>query len=317
MTADLIVENYDLIHDLMDELMDFGYPQILDPASLGEVIPLPAREKEPPCCYPSYCPCCLRNWMCRFRPEGLEYGMNELFADVREEATLTLSKSGRPIESRIIGKLNLSSYLSGMPEVEITFNDRVLFQCPHAIASRPIGVASRRKFELEDLQHHGCVRFGPRGVIQMTAPPDGEWNAMTYRVSGEIVAPVKLEAEVGEKTISLKAQADVDVLNVTIVVPLAGDEDELKAQCSAGQVRFDNREQTMVWVLPRLVQGRVVMMHAELETASHPGSIIVTCQTDAPATGLRIARMKVMERSVYYTLTWVRYSTDYRVEFRV
>jgi hypothetical protein len=129
----------------------------------------------------------------RHRKEGLEYGLNELFVEVREEVNLTMRRAAEPGISLVEGKVNMSDYLSGMPDVEIAFNDRVRFGSKDAVVSQTIG--SRRDFDLEEVHFHACVtRTGLDGLLEFV-PPDGDFCLVTYRVSGAVKPPICVDAQ--------------------------------------------------------------------------------------------------------------------------
>ena len=66
-------------------------------------------------------------------------------------------------------------YLSGMPELRLGLNDKVLFEST--------GRGKSKSVELEDVKFHQCVRlsrFENDRTISFI-PPDGEFELMSYR----------------------------------------------------------------------------------------------------------------------------------------
>ena len=72
----------------------------------------------------------------------------------------------------------MKSYLSGMPELKLGLNDKILFE--------QTGRRSRGKaIDMDDMKFHQCVqlsRFESDRTISFI-PPDGEFDLMTYRIS--------------------------------------------------------------------------------------------------------------------------------------
>jgi AP-1 complex subunit mu len=79
-----------------------------------------------------------------WRSEGIRYRKNEVFLDVVESVNLLVSYSvltlekaeadeqvnaaGNVIRSEILGAVKMKCYLSGMPELRLGLNDKVMFE---------------------------------------------------------------------------------------------------------------------------------------------------------------------------------------------
>lgn len=80
-----------------------------------------------------------------WRSEGIKYRKNEVFLDVVESVNLLVSQRVRPyhgrllttvqvntsgtvIRSEILGAVKMKCYLSGMPELRLGLNDKVMFE---------------------------------------------------------------------------------------------------------------------------------------------------------------------------------------------
>jgi len=77
-----------------------------------------------------------------WRSEGIRYRKNEVFLDVIESVSLLVSResrydstclhqvnaSGNVVSSEILGSVQLKCYLSGMPELRLGLNDKVMFE---------------------------------------------------------------------------------------------------------------------------------------------------------------------------------------------
>ena len=133
-----------------------------------------------------------------WRSEGIRYRKNEVFLDVVESLNLLVSANGNVLRSEILGAIKMKCYLSGMPELRLGLNDKVMFEttgrseynprCMHVPAFRVVNAtptihkasepmaymplvtrrivdsdtltAARGKaIEMEDVKFHQCVRL--------------------------------------------------------------------------------------------------------------------------------------------------------------
>lgn len=104
-----------------------------------------------------------------------------MFLDVVESLNLLVSASGNVLRSEILGAIKMKCYLSGMPELRLGLNDKVMFETT--------GRATRGKsVEMEDVKFHQCVRlsrFENDRTISFI-PPDGEFELMSYRLNTQV-----------------------------------------------------------------------------------------------------------------------------------
>src|SRR3569833_4547049 len=170
-----IRDNFVIIYELLDEMMDFGYPQTTESKILQEYITQESHKLEiqrPPIAVTNAV-----SW----RSEGIRYRKNEVFLDVIESLNLLVSSNGNVLRSEILGAIKMKCYLSGMPELRLGLNDKVMFE--------PTGRTTRGKaIEMEDVRFHQCVRlarFESDRTISFI-PPDGEFELMSYRLNTQV-----------------------------------------------------------------------------------------------------------------------------------
>jgi AP-1 complex subunit mu len=118
-----IRDNFVIIYELLDEFMDFGYPQTTDTKILQEFITqegqaLEGQVKLPPAVTNAV------SW----RAENIKYRKNEVFLDVIESVNILVSATGTVLRSEIVGAIKMRVYLSGMPELRLGLNDKILFE---------------------------------------------------------------------------------------------------------------------------------------------------------------------------------------------
>ena len=148
-----------------------------------------------------------------------------------------MNANGNVIRSEILGAVKMKCYLSGMPELRLGLNDKVMFEST--------GRTSRGKaIEMEDVKFHQCVRlsrFENDRTISFI-PPDGEFELMSYRLSTPVKPLVWVEAAVEhhkgsrvEYMVKVKAQFKrrSSANNVEIYVPVPDDADTPKFRVSS------------------------------------------------------------------------------------
>lgn len=185
-----IRDNFVIIYELMDETMDFGYPQTTEAKILREYITQEGNRLEAA----PRPPVALTNTV-SWRSEGIKHRKNEIFLDVIEKLNLLVSANGTVLHSEIIGAIRMKSFLSGMPELKLGLNDKLMFEA----SGRAVSASTKGKaIELEDIKFHQCVRlarFENDRTISFI-PPDGEFDLMTYRLSTQVKPLIWVEAVV-------------------------------------------------------------------------------------------------------------------------
>lgn len=170
-----IRDNFVVIYELLDELLDFGYPQTTDSKILQEFITQEGHKLE----IQPRIPLAVTNAV-SWRSEGIKYRKNEVFLDVIESVNLLANANGNVLRSEIVGAIKMRVYLSGMPELRLGLNDKVLFEST--------GRGKSKSVELEDVKFHQCVRlsrFENDRTISFI-PPDGEFELMSYRLNTHV-----------------------------------------------------------------------------------------------------------------------------------
>lgn len=163
-----------------------------------------------------------------WRKEGIRYRKNEVFLDVIESVNLLVSsrglfkwsypsftlhgqvsKNGQVLQSEIVGSVKMKVRLTGMPELRLGLNDKVLFEntgskmngsiASGTIDHSPFHPGTRSKaVELEDVKFHQCVRlsrFENDRTISFI-PPDGEFELMSYRLNTQVKPLIWIESHI-------------------------------------------------------------------------------------------------------------------------
>eukprot|EP00897_Mesotaenium_endlicherianum_P003079 jgi/Mesen1/279/ME1152907C09508 len=106
---DAIRNNFVLIYELLDEIMDFGYPQNLSP----EILKLYITQA----------------------PARLSF--SKVFLDIIESVNLLMSQKGTILRCDVTGKVLMKCFLSGMPDLKLGLNDKLGLEKESQAKARP------------------------------------------------------------------------------------------------------------------------------------------------------------------------------------
>ncbi|KAM3573795.1 hypothetical protein VYU27_004216 [Nannochloropsis oceanica] len=322
-----IRDNFVIIYELMDETMDFGYPQTTEAKILREYITQEGNRLEAA----PRPPVALTNTV-SWRSEGIKHRKNEIFLDVIEKLNLLVSANGTVLHSEIVGAIRMKSFLSGMPELKLGLNDKLMFEA----AGRSVSASTKGKaIELEDIKFHQCVRlarFENDRTISFI-PPDGEFDLMTYRLSTQVKPLIWVEAVVEphshsriEYMIKAKSQFKSRSIanNVDIIIPVPSDVDTPSFKASIGTVTYLPDKDAIVWSIKQFHGQREYLMRAHfgLPSIAAEGSSTsaaekcwkkpVQIKFEIPyftVSGIQVRYLKIIEKSGFAALPWVRYIT--------
>ncbi|VDN58092.1 unnamed protein product [Dracunculus medinensis] len=318
-------DNFVVIYELLDEMMDFGYPQTTEGRILQEYI---TQERYMLDITPRP-PMAVTNAV-SWRSEGLKYRKNEVFLDVIESLNMLANSSGTVLRSEIIGTIRMRVLLSGMPELRLGLNDKVLFQA----CSRGRG----RAVELEDVKFHQCVRlsrFENDRTISFV-PPDGEFELMSYRLTTAVKPLIWVEACMEkyahsrvEYMVKAKSQFKRQSIanHVEVVIPVPSDADSPKFKTSVGSVKYVPELSAFIWMIRSFPGGREYLMRAHFSLPSVASEEVegrppISVKFEIPyftTSGLQVRYLKIIEKSGYQALPWVRYVTqngDYQLRMQ-
>ena len=186
LNEETIRKNFVLIYEIIDEMIDFGYPQLSDTEQVKEfVFTEPVVD--------------LKN-LNRFREifnsnikskEGAERSIidknnaNEIYVDIIEKITCLFNKNGSIISSGIDGCIKMKSYLKNSPEMKIVLADDIV-----------IGKSSYGGGRMELAGYNFCqgVRTNDfeNAKVLYLVPPQGEFILMNYRINNEFAPPFKI-----------------------------------------------------------------------------------------------------------------------------
>ncbi|KAI0237088.1 AP-1 adaptor complex mu subunit Apm1 [Massospora cicadina] len=311
-----IRDNFVIIYELLDEMMDFGYPQTTETKILKEYITQESHKLESEIKVPKAATNAV-SW----RSEGIKYRKNEVFLDVVELVNLLVNTNGNVLQSEVLGALKVRCFLSGMPELKLGLNDKVMFGLT--------GRSTNKAIELEDVKFHQCVRlskFESDRTISFI-PPDGEFELMSYRMNAQVKPLIWCETVIESCTGSrieylVKAKAQFkrrsSANNVEITVPVPTDADSPKFKTTIGSVSYAPEKSAFVWTIKQFQGGRDFMLRAQFGLPSVKTDEVdkkrpIAVKFEIPyftTSGIQVRYLKVVEKSGYQAMPWVRYITQ-------
>jgi hypothetical protein len=218
-----------------------------------------------------------------------QHKKNEIFLDVIERLNILVSNNGTVLRSEILGSLRMKSFLSGMPELKLGLNDKVLMD-----SSGRADPTKGKSVDLEDIRFHQCVRlsrFENDRTISFI-PPDGEFDLMVYRLNTQVRPLIWIEAHVEPHSHSrieyqIKAKSNFKrrstANNVEIIIPVPPDADSPSFKTSIGKVEYVPEKNAIVWKIKQFQGQKEVIMRAHFGLPSVSSEDFMGVATNAKA----------------------------------
>jgi len=329
-----IRNNFVLIYELLDEMMDYGYPQITAVNVLSTFIKSidshPTKEMEEK-----------ENKGLTEKITGAvdwrqagryRYRKNEIFIDVLESVNLLWSSktdAGGVLRSDVSGKIIMKTYLSGMPECKFGMNDKLVMDKE----SKQAGAGERNRpptggIAIDDVTFHRCVRLGQFDQDRTISfiPPDGEFELMKYRITQNVNLPFRVLPVITEhgKTrveyeVKIKGQFSSKLFATGVVVKIPTPKNTAKCKIvqGLGKAKYFPDQSAILWKIKKFPGDASFILKAEVSVAASVQDKSwarppITMEFQVPmftSSGLHVRFLKVFEHSGYQTIKWVRYIT--------
>jgi len=324
---DSIRNNFVLIYELLDEVLDYGYPQncttdVLKMYITQEGNKSAALAKKEMASSVTIQATGAISW----RKEGIKYRKNELFIDVVEHCNLMMSSKGTILRNDVSGVILVKCYLSGTPECKFGLNDKLLLDNEAKQKTNPRRPGSG--IEIDDCSFHQCVKLGKFDMDRTISfvPPDGEFQLMQYRITENVNLPFRVlpvVKELGrtrlEINVKIKSMFTFKLFatNVVIKIPLPKNTAVATVNAASGKCKYEPDQGGVIWKLRRFPGDTEYFMSGEVEMMATMGGKAwsrppITMDFQVPmfaASGLHVRFLKVFEKSNYQTIKWVRYIT--------
>ncbi|EPS34609.1 hypothetical protein PDE_09573 [Penicillium oxalicum 114-2] len=345
-----VKNNFVLIYELLDEILDFGYPQNTETDTLKMYITTEGVKSDI-ANSPSDSSRITQQatGALSWRRSDIKYRKNEAFVDVIEDVNLLMSATGTVLRADVNGQIVMRAYLSGTPECKFGLNDRLLLDpgtTSGANGGRSGGGSSGHKqstraaagsVTLEDCQFHQCVKLGRFDADRIISfvPPDGEFELMRYRATENVNLPFKVHPivrEIGttkvEYSVAIKANysSKLFATNVVVRIPTPLNTAKTTERTSQGRAKYEPEQNNIVWKIPRFSGQSEYVLNAEATLSamthqkawSRPPLSLSFSILMFTSSGLLVRYLKVFEKSNYSSVKWVRYMTragSYEIRF--
>ncbi|CAL8082843.1 unnamed protein product [Calicophoron daubneyi] len=329
-TEENIKNNFVLIYEILDEVIDYGYAQNTDTGTLKTLITQAGTRsatKEETAQITNQV-----TGQIGWRREGIKYRRNELFLDIMESVNLLMSPQGQVLSAHVAGRVIMKSYLSGMPECKFGFNDKLSLESKQktTVGGDDSAVNSSGGIAIDDCQFHQCVklgRFDTEHTISFV-PPDGEFELMRYRTTKEISLPfrvIPLVRELGKTKMDVKVVVKANfrpslfAQKIEVRIPTPTNTSGVQVICMKGRAKYKAAENAIVWKIRRISGMKDCQLSAEIELlqASEKHKrwtrppISMNFEVPFAPSGFRVRFLKVFESKLNYSdhdvIKWVRY----------
>ncbi len=328
-TEESIKKNFVLIYEIIDEMIDFGFPQLSSTEQVKQFVfnePIVSLKnintiKE------------MFNKNVKSNENTKKSivitndakSKNEIYVDIFEKVTCLFSKNGNIINSGVVGAIKMKSYLKNSPELKIVLSDDVSFGKSNYNSGRMIiddcnfyqGTQTR---ELENLSTLYII------------PPEGEFILMNYQINSEFAPPFKIYSIVEESDykleLKLRVQANysskVNGGNIVIKFNIPKSSQsvyfDLGKNKNIHKVEYIKNQQLCIWKIPKMLGGSENTLETKITLQVNKPSQLrkelgpVTMTFEIPnfnISKLQIKELKVMSNDKKYNaMRWVRIFTQ-------
>ena len=188
--------------------------------------------------------------------------------------------------------------------------------------------------EMDDIRFHQCVRLARFETDRTISfiPPDGEFELMSYRLDTQVRPLIWVECHQDIKSHSrieymIKIKSEFKrrstANNVEILIPVPIDADSPSFKTSMGNVEYVPEENCLKWNIKQFNGQKEYLMRAHFGlpsvAATDAGQIDesqkapIRVKFEIPyftVSGIQVRYLKIIEKSGYQALPWVRYITQ-------
>ncbi|WOL02775.1 AP-4 complex subunit mu-like [Canna indica] len=345
LNEDSLRKNFVLVYELLDEVIDFGYPQttsteVLKSYVFNEPIVVDAARMPPLGPASMFMQGTKRmpgtavtKSVVATEPGGRK--REEIFVDIIEKISVTFSSSGYILTSEIDGTIQMKSYLTGNPEIRLALNEELSIGRGGGSVYDYRSSAGGGVVILDDCNFHESVRLDSFDVDRTLTliPSDGEFAVMNYRMTQEFKPPFRVNALIEEAgqlkaEVIIKVRADfsasVTANTITVQMPVPTYTARVSFELESGAVGqtadFKEGAKRLEWSLKKIVGGAEHTLRAKLTFSqeSH-GNITreagpVNMNFTIPmynASKLQVRYLQIAKKSPSYNpYRWVRYVTQ-------
>lgn len=258
LNEDLIKDNFVIVYELLDEMMDNGFPLTTEPNILREMITPPnivskmlsvvtGKSSNMSTILPD-----ATTSSVPWRKTDLKSAANDVYVDIIEEMDAVISREGVLSKCEIYGEIQVNSHLPGLPDLTISLANPAI---------------------LNDVRFHPCVRFRPWESHQILSfvPPDGQFKLMCYRVKNLKSTPIYVKPQLTSSSGSCRLNVlvgirndpgkSIDSISVEFQLPPCVSSAELTPNHGTVNVLADKR---CLWTIGRIPKDKSPSLSGDL-----------------------------------------------------
>jgi len=256
-----------VVYEILDEVLDNGYPLATEPNILQELIKPPnfLRSIANSVTGKSNVSSVLPSGQLSnvpWRRADVKYTNNEAYFDVIEEIDAIIDKTGATVFAEIAGKIECCVRLSGTPDLSLSFvNPRIM----------------------DDVSFHPCVRFKrwENERVLSFVPPDGNFVLMSYHVGCQSVVAIPIyirhvfilpkdQGQTGkiELTVGPKQTMGRVVENLQLSIPMPKFVLNCTVTVNQGRATFDPVTKILLWDVGKIDATKLPNMRGHIHVQS-------------------------------------------------
>uniref|UniRef100_A0A8C6TUT8 Adaptor related protein complex 3 subunit mu 1 n=1 Tax=Neogobius melanostomus TaxID=47308 RepID=A0A8C6TUT8_9GOBI len=259
-SENVIKENLVIVYELLEEMLDNGFPLATESNVLKEMIRPPNILRSVVNTLTDTLPTGQLSNV-PWRRAGVKYTNNEAYFDVIEEIDAIIDKSGTTVFAEIQGAIEACVRLTGIPDLTLSFmNPRLL----------------------DDVSFHPCVRFKRWEAERVLSfiPPDGNFTLMTYHISSQnlVAIPVYVKQNISffdtascgrlDITIGPKQTMGKMVEGLSVTIPMPKSVHSANLTATQGSYTFDLATKVLVWDIGKLNPQKLPNLKGSLSIQS-------------------------------------------------
>jgi AP-4 complex subunit mu-1 len=330
-------KNFTLIYELVDEILDFGWPQCASTADLQAFVfntaaPVTvARDARSGLSLSKAVSTAPKTMSSKavhkpisLRDSAGRGDKNEIFVDVIDRISATFKADGTVRTFTIDGSIQMKSYLTGSPQLHLALNDQLVINGG--------GHAGYGMVELDNVNFHECVQLDKFEQERMLVlePPHGEFVLMNFHVGslrheGQIpfrVTPMLSAVSEYKQELRLQIRAEFPDkyhganVKATFTVPKTstGATVELAPGAKQQSWEYDDATKTVSWTIRKFPGGSVQAISCKFNVKSeanvHKEMGPISLAFEIPMyniSQLQVQHLKIIERNKSYNPhRWVR-----------
>lgn len=281
-------ENFALIYQILDELVDGGLASTTELNQLTEMI-APSTWKPSMFASKQIDDALPQSVVSKtpWRRTGMKYMTNEIYVDIVEEIDAIVGANAQLISSEVNGRVECRCDLSGMPDLTLVFNNSKV---------------------VDNVQLHRCVRISrwERENTISFVPPDGKFTLMAFRCSNmsnqlPLYVTPRLKLKAGRTPVHVTVEARLtkaEAEKVYLELPFPRSALSFNLTANVGQVVPDDITKKVRWNIGKIgdtlptLEGTVAMpsdFDADIRPTLKLGFLIKQHST----TGLKVQTLNI------------------------